>query len=179
MRRDFKADVAISTIGFIINRPQHIGGHANIFDGQRLKQRFFGLFLVGFQQFAQRIIVTAAVRDSLLENSGVAGQAAQACLRLQDVQFSAIDEIAADRVQPDGLAALQQLFNGFIVVSSMPDCDWVDVTMVTFQLCAAGYRRLIAALIEVKHNPETMQVARSFVSTLSVQILSYQLAVDA
>ena len=85
MRRDFKAGVAISASRFVINRPKHIGGHANIFDGQRFKQRFFGLLLVGFQQLAQRVIIFIAMPDSLLENGRDCWSVRAGRLRLPDV----------------------------------------------------------------------------------------------
>lgn len=107
LRRDFKADIAVSAVRFVIHGPQHIGRHADIFDGYRLKQCFVGLFIVGFEQFAQRIIVTIAASNGLLKNGWIAGQAAQLVFSYKPLQFSAIDEVTADRVQPNRLAALQ------------------------------------------------------------------------
>ena len=119
MRRNFKADIAVAPLRCIIHRPQHIRRHANILERKRFEQILVAQLPVRPQQLAHGKIVAFAVRHRLLENGGVAGNAAQLVFIHHTLQFAVIDEIAADRVQPDGLAALQQLFKRIHIVPLM------------------------------------------------------------
>ena len=110
MRRHFKAHIAVIAAGRVINRTQHVGGHLNILDRQRLvKFADLTLGILG-EHLAQRVIVVGAARDRFFENGRIAGNPADAVLIDQPFEAAARKQIAPDIIQPDRLTLLAQLF---------------------------------------------------------------------
>src|SRR5215831_1082705 len=113
MRRDFEAHVAIAALGFIVDAAQDIGCIPNVANGDLFVDPFRVEVLV-LSEFLQCESIIGAMSNGFLENCGIRGHSAEAVFFNQAIEFPGRDEIAADVIEPDGLAetkeSLQRVF---------------------------------------------------------------------
>ena len=108
--RAFQADIAVPALRLVVDRPQHVGGGADIGDRQMLVDR--GDAVVGFGlELFQRVGVFVALADRLLEDRGVRGDALQPVALDQRAQLALLDQAALQIIQPGRLTACFELLS--------------------------------------------------------------------
>ncbi len=100
--RDFEADKAVAPLRLLVDGIQGIGALLDVANREILEQRA-GIEIPGGFRLGDQRVVIIAVTDRLLEDRRVRGDAAQAVLGDQLGQSSALQQIAADKVEPHRL----------------------------------------------------------------------------
>ncbi|MEZ5313742.1 MAG: hypothetical protein R2862_08885 [Thermoanaerobaculia bacterium] len=91
----------------MIRRQQHVGGGADVLDGQRFVD-VPGTILAGPHQPADRLVVLAPAGDRLLEDRRVRRHARDPVVADQAFDGPVFEPPAADEVEPDGLTEIGQ-----------------------------------------------------------------------
>ena len=110
VRVDLQAHVAVGAAGPPVGREEHVGGAPDIILAQ--------CFIDGLDRLTPTghgpdgLVIAVAFADSLLENGRIRGHPEQAVLLDHGEQFSALDQVAPDVVQPYGLVKLSQSLQG-------------------------------------------------------------------
>ncbi len=111
MRRDLQADEAVGAAGGLVDRPQDVGRHADLVHREalvELRRRQLGIH----RQEARHLrVVEVGVADRFLEDGRVAGHAGQAVVD-KALELTSGEQIAADEIEPEGLALGPQLVQG-------------------------------------------------------------------
>src|SRR6185503_17015082 len=100
--RDLDADKAVFALGAVVDRPEHIGGVADVFDRQRVEDLVGGVFLERHR--AKLGIVVGGVGDGLFEDGRVGGQAGDVALVDHLLKVAVFEQDSADVVVPGRLA---------------------------------------------------------------------------
>ena len=100
IRRDFEADEAVAALSLLVDRIQRIGALLNVANREILEQRARIEIARSFGLCDQRVVIVA-MTDGLFEDRRVRGDATQAIFGDQLGQPAALQEIAADEVEPD------------------------------------------------------------------------------
>jgi hypothetical protein len=103
IRRDFEADIAIPFRRRLVHGPHGVGGVPHILDRQLLVQRFRILVSARPERFQRRSVICAS-SNGVFEDGRVARDAAQSVVGDQLFQLAAVEEVPADRIEPDRLA---------------------------------------------------------------------------
>src|SRR5262249_23578009 len=93
------ADKAVAPLGLLVDRAERIGAMLNIGDREALEQGA-RIEIPGGLERGDLCIVVIAVADRFLENRGVRGDPAQSVLDDEFGQSAALQQIAADEVEP-------------------------------------------------------------------------------
>ena len=113
--RYFEADVAVALLRALVHGTEQIGRVLNVADRQQFVAAL-GVEVGAAGERVQEILVLRRARNGLLENRGIRSHSAQAVFGDQALQFAALQQVAADVVEPDGLAEslkLDERINGF------------------------------------------------------------------
>ena len=97
--RDFEADKAVAPLRLLVDGVQCVGAFLDVANREILEQRA-GIEIARSFRFGDQRVVIIAVADRFLEDRGIRGDAAQTVLGDQPGQPSALQQIAADKVQP-------------------------------------------------------------------------------
>ncbi len=103
--RDFEADEAVAPLRLLVDAVQRVGALLDVADREILEQRA-GIEISRGLRLGDQSVVIIAVADRLLENRGVRSDAAQPVLADQLGEAPALQQIAADKVEPYRLPEL-------------------------------------------------------------------------
>ena len=106
--RHLEADEAVRAIGALVDRPQDVGGAADIADG-KLEEDIVGIVHPRREQLADLNVVGLALGDGLLEDGGVAGHAGDVVLGDHPAQLPGGQQLPADEIEPDRLTLFGKL----------------------------------------------------------------------
>ena len=109
--RDFEADETVFALQPVVDRPQHVSGVLDVFDGDMFEQvgdRAVALF----QRLADRAVIFVGTADGFFEDRGVRRHAFDAVGVDQILQIALGDEAAGEEIQPDGLTVVFECFDG-------------------------------------------------------------------
>jgi hypothetical protein len=109
-RRDLERDPAVDAAAAVVDRPEQVGGVGQVVDREREEQLLARA--PGARQLADLIVVGVAGTDRLLEDGRVRGQSGDRVLGDVARQRAVAEHVAADVVEPEGLAELVQLAGG-------------------------------------------------------------------
>jgi hypothetical protein len=101
--RDLQADVAIPSLGLLVDRPEQIRGLRDVLDGELLVEGFPIEIPLLLRRLQRRIVIGAA-GDRLRKNGRVGGHPTQPILPDQGLKCAGSEQTAADVVEPDALA---------------------------------------------------------------------------
>src|SRR5919106_215084 len=110
MRRYFQAHEAVGAAGLVVDSPENIRRHLNIFDGKMFVKTSRLRSSILNQKFTQSIVVVRAAGDRFLENGRVARHSANAVLFDQALELAGANEVTANIVEPNRLSLLQKPF---------------------------------------------------------------------
>ena len=105
-RGNLQADEAVGHAGLVEDRAQHVAGGGDVVNGDGL-EHLLGREALGAET-ADVLVVGVAALDGLLEDRGVGGHAADALFGDQAGEFSRVDKVPAEEVQPDALTVRMQ-----------------------------------------------------------------------
>ena len=103
IRGNFEADVAIAALRAVVNATQSVGGVLNIANGEMLVDSL-SVQILALREFFERLRIVGASGDGFFEDRGIRGHAAKAVFLNQAREFARGQQVAADIVEPDGLA---------------------------------------------------------------------------
>ena len=106
-RRQLERDVAVLAAPRLVDRPQGVGGAAQVGAGEA-HEGVVGVAHPGVGQRAQLVVVVRGARDRLAEDGRVGGQPGDPGVVDQALQLAGIEEAAADEIEPGALALLVQ-----------------------------------------------------------------------
>ena len=106
--RHFQADVAVALLRTLVHGAEQIGCILNVADRQQFVATL-GVEVGAAGERVQEILVLRRAGDGLLENRGIRSHSAQTVFGDQALQFAALQQVAADVVEPDGLAEILEL----------------------------------------------------------------------
>ena len=128
--RDFEAHVAVALLRALVHGREQVGRVLNIADGQQFIAAF-GVEVGAAGERVQKILVLRRARDGLLENRGIGSHPAQAVFRDQALQFAALQQVAADVVEPDGLAESLKLGERIRGFCNLERAYWIHNHLLT------------------------------------------------
>ena len=106
--RYLQADVAVALLRTLVHGTEQIGRVLNVADRQQFVASL-GVEVGAAGERVQEILVLRRAGDGLLENRGIRSHSAQTVFGDQALQFAALQQVAADVVEPDGLAEILEL----------------------------------------------------------------------
>jgi hypothetical protein len=107
---DLQRDVAVVAVGLVIDGAQDVGRGLDVLDGDGLVD---GARVLGGQTGDLGVVLLAA-EDGFLEDRGVGGHPAQGVFLHHAGQFTTLDELALDLVEPDAGAQRGKAREAFI-----------------------------------------------------------------
>ena len=105
VRGNFQADVAVAALGFLIDRAQKISGVLNVANRDDLVT-CLGIEIGAVPQGPKDVDIVRTPSDGFFEDCGIRGHTTQAILLDEALEFAVGDQVAADVVEPHGLAKL-------------------------------------------------------------------------
>src|SRR5439155_25319153 len=106
-RRYLDAHKTVSALGAVVDRPEEVAGHLDVFDGETLeKLRALEALL---DELPNALVVVFAAGDGLFEDRGVGRHARNAVFIDQAFQIAGEDFAATNVVLPDALAEFVEL----------------------------------------------------------------------
>ena len=130
IRRHFQAYIPIALLRALVDRPEQVGSVLNVANREQFITRF-GVEILAPRQRIQKILVFRAAGDCLFENRGIGSHPPQAVFIDQPLQVSALEQIAPDVIEPDGLPERLQLFQGIDGLAGYQRVDGIhDVSLL-------------------------------------------------
>ena len=96
-------------MGFVVHRTQQVGNVLNVANGDNLIT-VFGIEIGTILQRSQNVCIVCAACNRFLEDRRIRGHPAQTVALDEALEFAAGNQVAADVIEPDGLAKLQKVF---------------------------------------------------------------------
>jgi hypothetical protein len=121
MGRDLETDKTVPSLGLPVGRCQLVGRHPDVGNGDRFVSHHRGGVRRLGQQGPEITVVLRTVTDRLLENGRIAGYTADPVLGNHPLQPAIDEDVAADKVEPDGLAPVHQLLYSIHLL--LPGCS--------------------------------------------------------
>jgi hypothetical protein len=101
LRVCLEAHIAVGAPRGVPDGTEEVGRPPDVVEGQREVDFVVRFSLIN--EFPKGLVVVRAARDGLLEDGGVGGDAGDAAGD-EGLQLAGVDQRAADKIQPDGLA---------------------------------------------------------------------------
>ena len=114
--RDLQTHHAIHPVGGLIDRPQDVGGIANVLDGQGEEQLAAGQLGIFAQHPPQDLVVLVTGRQRLVEDRRIGRETAQVVVLDHRGQSAGGQHGPVNMVAPDALAGGVQFTQGFVLV---------------------------------------------------------------
>jgi hypothetical protein len=102
VRVDLEGHVAVVARGLVVDAPQHVAAALDVGDRERLVDLARRPALAG--ELPELVVVVGRAEDRLVEDRRVGRDAAQRVLLDEAAELAALDELAADLVEPDARA---------------------------------------------------------------------------
>ena len=105
------ADEAVGLAGSIVDRAQHIGGTADVGEGE-VVEHGADLDRTGSEQRANFVVIFVRMAHRLFEDGGIGGHPLDAVLMHQLGEIAAAHQAAPEIVEPGRLAVFSKFFKG-------------------------------------------------------------------
>src|SRR6185437_15700394 len=92
---------------YVVNRAENVGGILNVANGEQFVTLRGGEFRTRIERFEEVRVISAA-GDGLFKNGGIGGHAAQSIFINEALEVAAGEQIAANVIEPDGLAVFDK-----------------------------------------------------------------------
>src|SRR5208283_940113 len=122
--RYFEAYVAVALFRALVNGTEQVGRVLNIADCQQFIASL-GVEFGAAGERVEKILVLRRAGNGLFENRGIRRHPAQAVFLDQALQLAALQQVAADVVEPDGLAESLKLGERIRGLCGLKRVDWI------------------------------------------------------
>ena len=107
VRIDLDRDVAVLALSFVPDRAEHVAGVADVLLGQTPEDLLRIVYPA--EGSANLFVVETALRDRLLEDGRVRGDADDRVVAHQPLELAGLEHLAGEKVDPDTLAERREL----------------------------------------------------------------------